>query len=127
MAERLRRVARALQAFEQTNFQRLLFWLAADRSEKALDFLSMRQIADLVTETQNKLAIFAELFRIRIFVNAVDRRNRAMPELTPNRFIRREHEFFDQLMRFVVLDPFEPDRLVVGIVINFHFREIEIE
>ena len=50
-----------------------------------------------------------------------------MPQLARDCFVSREHEFFDQLMRFIVLDSFEPCRFAVFVDIDFHFREIEIE
>src|SRR5580704_12276806 len=87
----------------------------------------MRKISDFVAKAQNEFAIFAELFRIRVFVNAVNSGDRAMPQLARYRFVGCEHEFFDQLMRFVVLDALEPNRLALWIEINFHFGEIEIE
>src|SRR5205807_5759234 len=75
MPERLCGVTRALQAFEQTDLQCLLFWFTADRSEKSLDFFSMRKIADFVSKAEDELAIFAQLFRIGIFVHTINRRD----------------------------------------------------
>ena len=60
-------------------------------------------------------------------MHAIDRRDRSVPQLARNRFVGREHEFFDQLMRFIVLDPLEPRRLAVSIDINFDLWKIEIE
>ena len=50
-----------------------------------------------------------------------------MPQLARDRFVGGEHEFFNQLMRFVILDALEPNRFAVFIEIHFHFREIEVE
>src|SRR5438876_221630 len=72
MSERLHGVTRPLQALEQANLERLLFRFAADRSEKTLHFFAIRKIAYLVTETQNKLSVFAKLLRVWILVNAVN-------------------------------------------------------
>src|ERR1051325_2153714 len=127
MAKRLPRVPRSLQTFEETNFERLLFWFAANRGEKSLHFFALREIAHFVTETQNEFPIFAELFWIGIFMNAINRRNRAMPKFARDRFVGGEHKFFDQLVRLFILDPVEPRRFAVFIDINFHFRKIEIE
>src|ERR1700719_211886 len=127
MAERLRGVTRPLQALEQANLERLFFRFAADRSKKPLYLFTIRKIAYFVTETQNKLSVFAKLVRVRILVNAVNCGERSMPQLTRDRFVRREHEFFDELMRFVVLDSLQPDGLAIGVDVNFDFREIEIE
>ena len=87
----------------------------------------MRQIADLVTITEHELAIFGQLFRVGIFVNAIDRRDCALFQFPRDRFVGREHEFFDQLMRFIVLDPLQSHRFALLVDADFHFREIKIE
>src|SRR5438132_2482835 len=92
-----------------------------------MNFLSMRKIVDLVAKAENEFAILTELFRGGIFVDAINCRDRPLPQLARDRFIGREHEFFNQLMRFVVLNPLEPNRLAVLIDINFDFRKIKIE
>src|SRR6202011_4332248 len=68
MSERLRRVARPLQTFEQTDLKCLFFRLTADRGQKSLYFFPVREIADFVTKAENEFAIFAEFFRIGIFM-----------------------------------------------------------
>ena len=50
-----------------------------------------------------------------------------MPELAPHRFVRREHELFNQLVRFVILNPLQTNRLAAGVDVNFDLGEIEIE
>ena len=48
-------------------------------------------------------------------MNAIDRRDRAVLEFARDRFVRGEHEFLDELMRFIVLDPLETDRFAIFI------------
>src|ERR1044071_7261983 len=108
MAERLRIVARAFKTFQQTNLQRLFFGFSTGFSQQSLQFSAMCQISDFVTKTEGKLTVLSELFGIWIFVNAIDRWDRAFFQFTRHRFVRHEHEFFDQLMRFIVLDALEP-------------------
>src|SRR5258708_29932836 len=127
MSERLSGVTRALQTFQKPDFQRLFFRLAANRSEKSLDFFSVRKIADLVAKAENEFAILAELFRIGIFMHSVNRWDRVLAQLARNSFVGRKHEFLNQLVRFVVLNALKPNWFAVLIDKNFHFRKIEIE
>ena len=60
-------------------------------------------------------------------MNAVDRRNSARLQLACDRFVRRQHELFDELMRFVILDPLQLHRLARVIQTHFYFGEIEVE
>src|SRR6266513_4522959 len=127
MSERLRCVTRPLETFKQTDLERLLFRLAANRSQEPLHLFSLREIADLVAKAQNEFAILTEFFRIRILMNPVNRGNGSVPQLARDRLVRGQHEFFNQLMRFVVLDPLQTNWPAVCINMHFYFRKIEIE
>ncbi len=88
---------------------------------------ALRQVARLVVIAQDQFAILGQLLRLRIFVHAIDRGDEAIFQFPRHRFVGREHEFLDQLVRFIVLDSLQPDRLARFIEAHFHFREIEIE
>ena len=60
-------------------------------------------------------------------MDAIDRGDGPVLELARDGFVGREHEFFDQLVRFIVLDAFEEDRLALLVQPHFHFGKIEIE
>src|SRR4051812_16219716 len=113
MAERLRRVTGPLETLQQADLERLFLWLAPERREQPLKFRPLTQIARLIAVAQDQLPIFADLFRIGIFVDAIDRRNEPVFQLTSDGFVRGEHELFDQLMRLVVLDSLELDRFAL--------------
>ena len=49
----------------------------------------MREIADFVTETERKLTVLRQLFRIGILVNAIDCWNRAFFQFSRDRFVCR--------------------------------------
>src|SRR5215471_5160371 len=87
----------------------------------------MRQIANFVTKTERELTVLGELFRIGIFVNAVDCWNGALFQFPSYRFVCRQHEFFDQLMRFIVLDTLQSNWLAVCIDPDFYLREIKLQ
>src|SRR6266446_7321833 len=123
----LRKVARTFQTFQQTDFERLLFRFATDRGKQALYLTAMRQIADLVVKTKHELAILRQFFWIRIFVNAIDCGNGAVLQLARHGLVRGQHEFFDQLMRFIILDALKAHWLASFIQPYFYVRKIEIE
>src|SRR5438128_12409648 len=104
MTQRLRSVARTLQTFEQSDLKSLLFGFSTDCCEQPLQFSAMGQVAHPVVKAKHKFAILCEFVRVWIFVNAVYGGNRELLELPRDSFVRSQHEFFDQLVRFVVLD-----------------------
>ena len=64
----------------------------------------MGQIPNFVVEAENEFSILRQFFRVWIFVNAIDCGNRAFLKLPRDSFVCRQHELFDQLVRFVVLN-----------------------
>ena len=119
--------ARALQTLQESDLERLFFRFPAQRSEQPLKFRSMGQIACLVMVAEDKSPKLSQFLRIRILVNAVDRRNAAILKFKRDRFISREHKLLDQLMRLIVFDAFHPNRSPILVEDHFHFRKIEIE
>src|SRR5207248_11576595 len=100
MTERLGRVACAFQTFEQRNLESLLFGFAVDQREQSLQLRAMSQIANLVVKAKHEFAKLCEFFRIWIFVNAIDRGNRALLTLACPCLVSGLHELCDQLARF---------------------------
>src|ERR1051325_10636960 len=128
MPERLGRVTGALQALEKPDFQSLLFRFAAKGFEEPLQLAAIGQVAGLKSVTDHDLAILTQLFWIGRLVDAKDGRDETMLKLARDRFVGREHEFFDQLMRLVVLDSLETERAAARLIDDhFHLRKIEIE
>ena len=72
----------------------------------------MGQIAGLVIVAEHEFPVLGQFLRLGILVHAVDRGNEPVLQFKRDRFVRREHEFLDQLMRLIVFDPLQPDRLV---------------
>src|SRR5689334_16628851 len=102
MPERLGRIACAFQTLEQRDLERLLFGLATDCGQQALQLSAMGQIPNLIIEAENEFSILSEFLRVWIFVNAIDGGNRPLLELTRDSLVCRQHELFDQLVRLVV-------------------------
>ena len=87
----------------------------------------MSQIADPVVKAKHELTILSEFLGVWVFVDAIDGGNRAFLELPGDRFVRCQHEFFDQLVRFVVLNALQSYWVTLSIDPDFYFWEIEIE
>src|ERR1700757_3018147 len=126
MPERLGRVACAFQTLEQCDLERLLFRLATDCGQQALQLSSIGQIPNSMIEAENDFSILSEFLRVWIFVNAINGGNRALLKLPRDSFVCCQHEFFDQLVRFVILDALQFYWLPLFIHPDFYFWEIEV-
>src|SRR6202140_1734507 len=127
MSKRPGEVTRPLQTFEQGDLERLLFRFPANGNKQALQLGTMRQIANLVIKAERELTILREFFRVRIFMHAINCRNRALLQLARDRLIRGQHVFFDKLVRFIVFNSLQLQWLAVCSDMYFYFRKIEIE
>src|SRR5262249_44178651 len=87
----------------------------------------MSQIANFIIKAQRELTILSKLVRIWIFMNAVYRWNCALLQFACDGFVCRQHEFFDQLMRFIVLYTLQSDRLALLIDPHFYLGKIEVQ
>src|SRR6476619_1652529 len=127
MPERQRIVACPFKTFQQTDLKRLLFGFSANLGKQSLQFRAMRQIANFVTKTEHELTVLSELFRIWVFVNAVDYWNCALFQFPRHRFICHQHKFFDQLMRFIVLDALQSNWFAMCINRDFYLWKIKLQ
>src|SRR6202790_2975645 len=127
MSKRPGEVTRPLQTFEQGYLERLLFGFPANRSKQVLQLGTMRPIDDLIIKAARELTILLEFLRVRIFMHAVNCRNRTLLQLARDRLICGQHIFLDELVRFIVLNSLQLQSLTVCIDMYFHFRKIEIE
>src|SRR6476619_5682161 len=87
----------------------------------------MREIADFVTETERELTVLCELFGIRVLVNAVDCCNCPLFQVSRHCFVCREHEFLNQLMRFIILDAFQSHWFALCIDPDFYLWTIQVQ
>src|SRR6266853_3392013 len=126
MPERLGVVTRALQAFEKSHLERLLFGFSTDCGKQTLQLTTMSQIADPVVKAKHELTILGEFLWVWVFVDAIDGGNSAFLELPGDRFVRCQHEFFDELVRFVILHALQSYWVTLFIDPDFYFRKIEI-
>src|SRR6266487_541852 len=127
MPEWLRIIARTLETFEQADLQRLLLGFSTNSREQSLQLSAMSQIANFVIKTERELTVLCELFRIWILVNAVDGWNCALFQVSRHRFVCRKHKFFDQLMRFIVLDAFQSYWFALCVDPDFYLWKIKIQ
>src|SRR5215831_17796928 len=87
----------------------------------------MSQIANFIIKAQRELTILRELMRIWILMNAIDRWNCAFLQFACDSFVCRQHEFFDQLMRFIILYTLQSDRLALLIDPHSYLGKIEVQ
>src|SRR5262249_48111637 len=117
----------AFQAFEKSDLERLLFGLATDCGQQALQLSAMGQIPNSIIEAENELSILSEFLRVWVLVDAIDGGNRPLLELTRDSLVCHQHELFDQLVRFVVFNALQSYRMAPFIDPDFYFWKIEIE
>src|SRR5437667_233697 len=72
VSEQLHDITDSLQTFEQTDLEHLLFQLTTNQNKKTLDFFTLQQITNFITETKNEFPIFTKLFKIQILMNPED-------------------------------------------------------
>ena len=101
--------------------------LPASEASSRCSSARLCQVAGLVIVAEDELAVLGQPVRLRIFVHAIDRGDGPVLKFARDRFVRREHELFDQLMRLIVFDPFEEDRPAFRVQSHFHFWKIEVE
>ena len=70
--------------------------------------------------------LFRQLLRIGILVDAVNRRDEPVFQLARDSFVGGQHEFLDELMRFVVLDSFERDWFSIFVETDFYLGKIKV-
>src|SRR5207302_7419533 len=73
----------------------------------------MSQIPNFVIEAENEFSILSEFLRVWIFVNAIDGGNRPFRKLARDSLVCCQHEFFDQLVRFVVFNALQSYRMAL--------------
>src|SRR5438094_1269711 len=127
MAKRPRKVTGAFQTFTQTDLERLLFRCSTGRRQQSLQLRAMRHSANRVSKTEHECAKLCQFFWIWIFVDPIDGRNRALFELARDSFVCGQHEFFDKLVRFIILDTLQLYGVSVFIDPDFYLREVEVQ
>ena len=121
------RVTGTLEALEESDFQCAGIWFPLQSIEQALQFGSMTEIAGFHAVSGGQFTVFIELFRIGLFVNAVDVGLIAPLEMACHEFIGQEHQLLDQLVGDVVLDQFQLHGASLAIEPDFHLRHFQIK
>ena len=125
--QRLRDVGGALETLEEADLDGLLVGLAFDGGEELAEIFAFAQIAGVEVVGGGDLLILGEAVGFGILVNAVDRRLPGQLELAGDDLVGEEHELFDELVRFVVLDAFEALGFAVFVEPHFDLGKIEVE
>ena len=127
MAIGLDLVRGAFEALEKSELESVLLGQAANLCQEPLDLDAIRQVAGLQAVAEGEFAEFLEPFGIGVGVDTVDRWEEPVLDLAGDDFVRREHEFLDELVGDIVLDLLEPDGMALVIQPDLDLRKIEIE
>src|SRR3954470_2511571 len=87
----------------------------------------MSEIANPIIKAKHQFAILCEFFRFWVFMDTIDGRNGTLLKLTCDGLVCRQHEFFNELVRFIVLDALQFYRPPVFIEPDFCLWKIKIE
>ena len=85
VADRLRRIQRALQRTQQADLQHVFLRMTAHLREQLLNFRAQRQVADLDVEARDEVAVILQLRRVGVLVNAIDAGDPTQRRLNPCR------------------------------------------
>ncbi len=90
--------------------------------------LSLLQILDTqrIPKRARQLLELQDFARIRLFVNAMQRRNPALEQIPRHRAVRRQHELLDQAVRDVALAARDVDHALLLVELDYGLRQIEI-
>src|SRR5258708_27334368 len=87
----------------------------------------MSQVANRVIKAEDEFAKLRQFFQVWIFVDPIDGRNRALFQFARDGLVRGQHEFFDQLVRFIVLDTLQFYGTPIFIDPDFYLWKIEVQ
>jgi len=115
------------ERFQKSDLERLADGQRTEFLEQLLDLSRLAQIAARHMVAEYFLAIFAQPPFVRLLVHAVNRLLILPHEARSDSFVGQHHEFFDQLVRDVVLNFFDARNASLFIEPDFVLGEIEVE
>ena len=127
VSEGFDRVAGAHQGAEKADLQGCPDRERAKAFEQLLHFSCFLEISAGEIVTENFFSIVLQSLGVGALVNTIDRGFPHLHEPSCDRLIGEKHEFFDELMRFVVVDLFDAGDASFVIESDLGLREIEIE
>jgi hypothetical protein len=105
----------------------LLFRFSTDFRQQSLQLCAMSHIANPVIKAEHEFAILCQFFQVWILMDPIDGRNRALFQLARDSLVCDQHEFFNQLVRFIIFDTLQFYRVSLFIDPDFYLREIEVQ
>ena len=124
---RARAVARLLQTAQHADAQRIGVVAHFQRREQLRHFFALGKVSDFYAGVEHLFPQLGELFRLGRVVDAGNERQLRLMKFSRGDFVRQQHEFFDELVRFVVLDLLDALREAVGVDVDFDFGHVEVE
>ena len=127
MAERIRRITRALEALKETDLERTRVGFALEAVEELLEFRAMTEVTRLHAVGGGEFPIVVELLGLRLLVDAVDVWLFAVLEMARDQLVGEKHQLLDELVGDVVLDQFELHGVTLLVEPDLNLGHLEIE
>ena len=128
MPDRLGRVPGLLQRAQQPEMDRVFLRFAVHRGEQFLELAAVGEVADFVAEALRVLAEVFQLVEVGILMNPVETGNLRLAQMPGDGFVGDEHEFLDELVRDVIFNLLDAQRLAGFLVqADLDLREVQVE
>lgn len=108
VAERLWKIPCTFETFQKRDFDGRGKCLAMQGGEQFLEFGTVGEVSGADSLGGGEFAELGEFLGVRLFMNAVDGGLLPVLEFAGHKFIRKEHEFLDELMGNIVFHALEP-------------------
>ena len=116
-----------LQAAQELGPKGVALGMLGQNLQELGDFFAVRKVAHDDFERAEEFTEFAEPFGVGIVVNAVERGEFLQARQAGHGLVGGEHELFDELVTFVVLDFFKAIGVAVLVHKDFGLGHVEIE
>ena len=101
--------------------------VALHRVEQLLQLEAVFQVLDFEAELADELGEHLHLARVGAAVDAAEEDQAGVGELLGHRFVRREHELFDDLMALGVLGEVSAGDAAIGVEVDLHLGHRQFE
>jgi hypothetical protein len=98
--------------------------MSAQGAEESGDFHALREVTGADAKGAVILTEFSEFFFVGVVVHAVNRGETILAGEFGDGFVGGQHEFFNELMAFIVLDKLEPVGVTLFVDENLGLRHL---
>ena len=120
-------VAGLLERTEELDADGVAVFARLEEPQQFDHLFALGEVADLKAVHRELVAQGLQLLGVGFVVDAADVRNLRLVEGLRDRLVGQEHELFDELVRFVVLDHHGAVGPAVLIAVDFDFLHVQVE